>query len=66
MLYDDRDFLQERYLAQKCSNNDGVSLKEYVSLYAQNRANFEALYLVVNLGDFSAITRALKLPKMWK
>lgn len=65
-MYDDRDFLRERYLHQKCSEHDMVNLEDYESLYALNRADFEALYVIVNLGDFNAITRALKLPKIWK
>lgn len=66
VLYDDRDFLEERYCSQKRSDDDTINLKDFKSLYAVNRANFEAMYVLLNLGEFSAITRALMLPKVWK
>lgn len=32
----------------------------------ENRPDFEALYLVLNLGNSEAIVRALNLPKVWR
>ncbi|XP_050313953.1 germinal-center associated nuclear protein [Anthonomus grandis grandis] len=46
--------------------NDDLKNASFMKVLEQNRPLFEAMYLVLNLGNTIALTRALSLPKMWK
>lgn len=39
---------------------------EIKSYLIENRPHFEALYLVLNMGNSEAMVRALNLPEMWR
>lgn len=65
MLYDECEDLHDRY-ASTTLNSTNVNLNQYSELYAVDRPYFEAIYILLNLGDGSALTRALELPKRWR
>lgn len=37
-----------------------------INFIKENRPYFESLYIVLNMGNQSALRRGLNLPKMWK
>lgn len=61
-LYDECDELQGQY--KKLSSNENY-INDYNDLFV-DRENMEALYLLFNLGNASALTRGLNLPKRWR
>lgn len=56
-LYDEWDCLQKRYHQLKIDRDLNFDL------IAEDRPFFEALYILLNLGDTIALTRALELPQ---
>lgn len=57
-LYDECDRLQKRL--------DGANVNFNFEHFDDDRPYFEALYVLLNLGDPVAITRAVELPKKWR
>lgn len=66
VLYDDRDHLQSKFVELVGGNADIVRWEDYDELFAPDRPYFEAMYVILNLGDVEAITRALNLQKKWR
>ncbi|KAI4459715.1 80 kda mcm3-associated protein [Holotrichia oblita] len=61
-LYDEIEYVSKKCLADGDSNKH----VDYKHLYSDCRPFFEALYIIFNLGDISAIFRGLSLEKKWR
>lgn len=66
VLYDDCDHLQLKYNELVGDDADVVSWEDYGALFACDRPYFEAMYVILNLGDVEAVTRGLNLQKKWR